>query len=236
MQVAQEVSQRRTQRAGRFRGIAPALAPGPEPGQIPSLRLVEGFPADLVEVGQELVRRALLRRDAGIRVAPPPARREVSVPGRAETRRAALDQLRCGLAHPGQTPIQAFHQKDQRPTRELGTSGTRRLAQPREPEPGPLGDKIEALRLGREYLPAGLEEPGERVELRFVALDRCPRPARRHQRDDHPPRRFADLCCLHENRPPDRGEQTRRFFAALQGASGVLPRGPQTPTGSNART
>jgi hypothetical protein len=148
--------------------------------------LVESFPADLVEVSEELVSGALLRRDAGFGVAPPPARPKVLVPGRAETRWAALDQRRCGLAHLGETPIQAFHQQDQGPACELGMSGTRWLAQPREPAPGPFGDEIEALRLGGQCLAAGLEEPGERVELRFMAFDRRPRPTRRCQRDDHP--------------------------------------------------
>ena len=185
-QVAQEVGQRRTQRAGCFRGVAPTLPPGPEPGQVSGLRLVEGFPADLIEVGQEQVRGTLLRRDAGIGVAPPPARREVFVPGRAETRWAAVDQRRCGLTHLGETPIQAFHQQDQGPACELGMPGTGRLAQARKPGPGPLGDEIEALRLGGECQAAGPEEPGERVELRLVAFDRCRRPARRYQCGDHP--------------------------------------------------
>src|SRR5262245_31997397 len=95
-QVAQEVGQRRTQRAGGFRSVAPTLAPGPKPGQVSGLHLVESFPADLVEVREELVRGALLRHDAGFGVAPPPARPKVLVPGRAETRWAALDQRRCG--------------------------------------------------------------------------------------------------------------------------------------------
>ena len=109
VQVAQEVGQRRTQRAGGFRGVASTLTPNPKPGQISGQHLVESFPADLVKVSQQLVRGALLRRDAGFGVAPPPTRREVFVPGRTETRRAALDRRRCSLAHPRQTPIQAFH-------------------------------------------------------------------------------------------------------------------------------
>jgi hypothetical protein len=184
--VAQEVGQRRTQRAGGLRGVGPALAPRPEPGQVLSLRLIESLPADLVEVAEELVSGALLRLDAGLGVAPPPTRREVLIPGRAETRWAALNGRRCGLAHPGQATIQAFHQQDQGPACELGMPGTSPLAQARQPEPGTLGDEIDAVRLGGQSLAAGLEEPSERVELRFMAFDRRRRPTRRHQRGDHP--------------------------------------------------
>ena len=103
VQVTQEVGQRRAQRAGRLRGVAPQLAAGPEPGQVPGLRLAEGFPARLVEVAQEQVRGALLGRDAGLGVAPP-ARREVTVPGRAEPRRAPYWRRRRGLANLGKAP------------------------------------------------------------------------------------------------------------------------------------
>ena len=156
-------------------------------GQVLGLRLVEGFPTDLLKVGQGLVRSALLRHDAGFGVAPPPAPREVLVPGHTETRWAALNRGRCDLPHLRDASAQALHQQNHRPASELGTSATGPLAQAREPAPGPLGDEIKEVRLSRERPAASLEEPGERVELRFVALDRCPRPTRRHQRGDHPP-------------------------------------------------
>jgi hypothetical protein len=69
---------------------------------------------------------------------------------------------------------------------ELGLPGTRRLTQARQPAPGPPGHEIEAVHLGREVLAAGLQEPGERVQLRLVALDRRARSACRTQRGDHP--------------------------------------------------
>jgi len=68
----------------------------------------------------------------------------------------------------------------------LGLPGTRRLTQARQPAPGPLGHEIQAVRLSREALAAGLQEPGERVQLRLVALDRSTRSACRAQRGDHP--------------------------------------------------
>jgi hypothetical protein len=90
MQVAQEVGQRRTQRPGRVRGITPLLAPDPKPCQILGLHLLEGFPADLLEISQELIRHTLLGHDGRFCVTPLTARREVLIPDRAETRRAAL--------------------------------------------------------------------------------------------------------------------------------------------------
>ena len=49
-----------------------------------------------------------------------------------------------------------------------------------------LGHKIDAVRPGLEALAAGLQEPGERVQLRLVPLDRSTRSACRTQRGDHP--------------------------------------------------
>ena len=209
VQVAQEVSQPRTQQPGRLRGVPPPLTPSPKPGQVPGLRLLDGLPTDLLEVGEELLRSPLLGHDGRFRVPPPPARPQVLVPDRTETRRTALHRRRCRLPHHRDASSQRFHQQDQRPACELSPSATGRLAQTREPAPGPLGDEIETVHLGRDRPAASLEKPGERIELRLVTLDRRPRPTRRLQRDDHPPRRVADHCCLHENRLPDRGEQER---------------------------
>ena len=100
VQVAQEVSQRRTQQPGRLRGVPPPMTPGPKPGQVPGLRLLEGLPTDLLEVAEELLRGALLRHDARFGVPPPPARPQVLVPGRTETRRAAIDRRRRDLTNP----------------------------------------------------------------------------------------------------------------------------------------
>ncbi len=186
VQVAQEIGQARAQRTVGLRGIAPVLAPGPESGQVPGLRLADGFPAGLLQVGQERIRGALLGHDARFGVAPPSARSQILVPRRTETWWAPVDQRRGGLAHPGHAPVQALHQQHQGPACELGLPGTRRLTQARQPAPRPLGHEIEAVHLGREILAAGLQEPGERVQLRLVALDRSTRSACRTQRGDHP--------------------------------------------------
>ena len=186
VQVAQEIGQVRAQRAVGFRRVAPVLAPGPEPGQVPGLHLAQGFQSGLLQIGQERIRGALLGHDAGFGVAAPPARRKVLIPGRAETWRAPVGQRRGGLAHPGHATVQAFHQQHQGQARELGLPGTRRLTQARQPAPGPLGHEIQAVRLSREALAAGLQEPGEHVQLRLVALDRSTRSACRAQRGDHP--------------------------------------------------
>jgi len=186
VQVAQEIGQARAQRAGGFRRVAPVLAPGPESGQVPGLHLAEGFPSDPLQAGQERIRGALLGHDAGFGVTAPSARRKVLVPGRAETWRAPVDQRRGSLAHLRNATVQAFHQQHQGPACELGLPGTRRLTQARQPAPGPLSHEIEAVHLGREVLAAGLQEPGERVQLRLMALDRRARSACRTQRGDHP--------------------------------------------------
>ena len=109
------------------------MTPGPEPGQVPGLRLLEGFPTDLLQVGEEQVRGALLRHDGGFGVPPPPAHREVLVPDRPETRWTALHRRRCRLPHLRKTASQGLHQQEQRPACELSPSGTGRLAQTREP-------------------------------------------------------------------------------------------------------
>jgi hypothetical protein len=186
VQVTQEIGQARAQRAVGLRRIAPVLAPGPASGQVPGLRPAGGFQAGLLQVGQERIRGTLLRHDAGLGVTPGPARSQIFVPHRTETWRAPVGQRRGGLAHPGHAPVSALHQQHQGPACELGLPGTRRLTQARQPAPRPLGHKIEAVRLGREVLRAGLQEPGERVQLRLVALDRSTRSACRTQRGDHP--------------------------------------------------
>jgi len=186
VQVTQEIGQARAQRAVGFRRVAPILAPGPETGQVPGLHLAEGFPSGPLQIGQERIRGALLGHDAGLGVTAPPARRKVLVPGRAETWRTPVDQRRGGLAHLRHATVQAFHQQHQGPACELGLAGTRRLTQDRQPAPGPLGHEIEAVHLCREVLATGLQEPGERVQFRLVALDRRARSACRTQRGDHP--------------------------------------------------
>jgi hypothetical protein len=102
----------------------PPMTPGPEPGQVLGLRLPEGFPTDLLQVGEELVRGALLGHDGRFGVPPPPAHREVLVPGRPETRWTALNRRRCRLPHLRDTPSQGLHQQEQRPACELSPSGT----------------------------------------------------------------------------------------------------------------
>jgi len=170
-----------------------------EARHVPHAKRCQILDTHLVQVGQESAGGPVLGDHGRLGVAAPAARGKVVVPERTELRGTAVlgrDHRPVNLDRP--TSQHVCHQHH-RPTNHLDIPVLDRIPQRPQPDPGLVGDEVDAHPIAGRVQAAPGQESHEPLQHDLMATDRALSPPSIAQHRQHTAASSPDICVSHDN-------------------------------------